>query len=171
LALKPVHRPADTYQMTTNILHDGERHRIDHTTIVSVEGLTYPSPRDVTDRNTIEAALGASGGFGRWEWDITAEVIRWSAQLCCIYGVDPGGQHSFEKFLSFVHPDDRARIQATVQTAYETRQPYSLEHRIVRPDGLIRLLYARGEVIADDAKRPLRMLGTGQDITGYVQEL
>jgi PAS domain S-box-containing protein len=52
-----------------------------------------------------------------------------------------------------------------VQTAYETRQAYALEHRIVRPDGVVRVLHAHGEVIADDAQRPVRMLGTSQDIT------
>ena len=165
-------RPVDTREMMTNIYEDGDRHLIDHTTSVSAgEGRTYASPRDITDRNTIEAAVEASDGVGRWEWDITAGVIRWSAQLCCIYGVESGDQHSFEKFLALVHPDDRARIHETVQTAFRTRQPYSLEHRIVRPDGLIRLLYARGEVIADDAQRPVRMLGTGQDITGHAQKL
>ena len=108
-------------------------------------------------------------GLGSWEWDIATGAIQWSPQLCRIYGVEPGGELSFEEFLALVHPDDRARMQATVQTAYETRQPYALEHRIVRPDGVIRVLRGRGEVISDDAQRPLRMLGTGQDITEHLR--
>jgi diguanylate cyclase (GGDEF)-like protein/PAS domain S-box-containing protein len=114
-------------------------------------------------RQLIEAQ--AVGGFGSWEWDIIAGTIEWSDELCRIYGVAPGGQRSFEEFLAFIHPDDRALMRATVQTAYETRQAYALEHRIVRPDGAIRILRGRGEVITDDAGVPLRMLGTGQDVT------
>jgi diguanylate cyclase (GGDEF)-like protein/PAS domain S-box-containing protein len=105
------------------------------------------------------------GGFGSWEWDIADGTIQWSEEMCRIYGVKPGGERSFEEFLALVHPDDRARMQATVQTAYRTRQPYCLEHRVLRPDGLVRVLTGRGEVVSDDTGRPLRMLGTGQDVT------
>ncbi len=90
---------------------------------------------------------------------------EWSDELCRIYGVKSGEPRSFEDFLSLVHPEDRARAQATVQTAYQTHQPYAFEHRIVRPDGEIRVLQGRGEAITDDGGRLLRMLGTGQDIT------
>lgn len=156
--------------MVINILEDGDPRRIDQTTMAGVgEGPSYASARDITARKTTDAAVEPNAGFGRWEWDITAGVIRWSAQMCRIYGVKPGVQRSFEEFLSLVHPDDRDRMQATVQTAYETRQPYTLEHRIIRPDGVVRLVHARGEVISDDAQRPLRMLGTGQDITAHAQ--
>lgn len=156
--------------MVINILEDGDPRRIDQTTMAGVsKGPSYASARDLTARETPDAAVEPTAGFGRWEWDITAGVIRWSAQMCRIYGVKPGVQRSFEEFLSLVHPDDRDRLQATVQTAYETGQPYTLEHRIIRPDGVVRLVHARGEVISNDAQRPLRMLGTGQDITAHAQ--
>jgi len=107
----------------------------------------------------------AVGGVGSWEWDIRADTIEWSDELCRMYGVQPGRPRSLEEFLGLVHPDDHARAQATVQAAYETLQPYSFEHRIVRPDGAIRVLHGRGEAITDDAGEVIRMLGTGQDIT------
>jgi PAS domain S-box-containing protein len=117
----------------------------------------------VRERPLAEAP--AASAFGSWEWDIAAGTIEWSEELCHIYGIQPGGQLSFEEFLALIHPDDRARMQATVQTAYETWQPFSLQHRIVRPDGVVRVLQGRGQVITDDEGRALRMFGTGQDIT------
>jgi diguanylate cyclase (GGDEF)-like protein/PAS domain S-box-containing protein len=110
-------------------------------------------------------AVQMVGRFGSWEWDIAAGTVEWSEELCRIYGVQAGGRRSLEEFLTLVHPDDRARMQATVQTAYETHRPYSLEHRIVRPDGAIRVLRARGEVVANAGGRASRMLGIGQDVT------
>jgi diguanylate cyclase (GGDEF)-like protein/PAS domain S-box-containing protein len=131
--------------------------------------------RDISARKASEELLEGQrrqlveaqsvGGFGSWEWDIATGTIEWSDELCRIYGVEPGAQLDLEEFLALVHPDDQARMQATVQAAYETRQPYSLEHRVVRGDGVVRVLRGRGEVIADDDGRPLRMLGTSQDIT------
>jgi len=114
-------------------------------------------------RQLVEAQ--SVGGFGSWEWDIGADTIDWSEEMCRIYGVEPGRQRSFQEFLAFLDPDDRARMRATVRTACESRQPYALEHRVVRPDGAIRVVTGRGEVITDDAGRPSRMLGTGQDVT------
>jgi len=123
---------------------------------------------DVTDRVQAQSALEmaqAVAGLGSWEWDIAAGSIAWSATLCRIYGVAPNQRRSFEEFLALVHPGDRARVRSTVEVAYETHQPYEFEHRIVRSDGVVRVLNARGEVSTDDAGRPVRMLGTGQDIT------
>jgi diguanylate cyclase (GGDEF)-like protein/PAS domain S-box-containing protein len=114
-------------------------------------------------RQLVEAQ--SVGGFGSWEWDVSAGTIEWSAELCRIYGLEPGPKRGFEEWLAIGHPDDRAQMQATVQTAYESRQPFALEHRIVRSDGAVRMIHGRGEVISDDAGRPLRMLGTGQDVT------
>ncbi|HEX8156052.1 MAG TPA: PAS domain S-box protein [Solirubrobacteraceae bacterium] len=131
--------------------------------------------RDISARKAAEELLERQrrqlvdaqsvAGFGSWEWDIAAGTIDWSPELCRIYGVEPGVQRSFEEFLAFIHPDDRARVQAVVERAYESHERFAFEHRVVRRDGAIRIHRGRGEVIDDDAGRPLRMLGTGQDIT------
>jgi PAS domain S-box-containing protein len=145
------------------------------TTASTGEGMIYASVSDIktTDGYSVNAFVRErdivetppAGAFGSWEWDIATGAIEWSEELCRIYGIEPGRQLSFDEFLALIHPDDRGRIQATVQTAYETCEPYSLEHRIVRPDGVVRVLLGRGQVIIDDEGRPLRMFGTGQDIT------
>ena len=104
-------------------------------------------------------------GFGSWEWDIAGGTVEWSDEMSRIYGVEPGAPRHLEDFLDLVDPRDRASMRATVQAALESHEAFSVEHRIVRPDGVRRLLHARGEVIADEAGRPARMLGSGQDIT------
>jgi two-component system sensor histidine kinase UhpB len=52
-----------------------------------------------------------------------------------------------------------------VAEAYQNHQPFSFEHRIIRPDGSIRFLYGQGYIILDKLGQPLKMIGTGQDIT------
>jgi PAS domain S-box-containing protein len=104
--------------------------------------------------------------IGSWEWDVPGNSLWWSEELYRIYGVDPARfAASYEGFLALVHPDDRAETEATVRTALDARAPFSFEHRIVRPDGSVRRLHGQGSVVCDAGGRPLRMLGTGQDIT------
>ena len=103
---------------------------------------------------------------GSWEWDIASNAIWWSEELYRIYGVDRRSfTVTYQGFLERLHPDDRADLVAVVTHAVETGEPYQMEHRIVRPDGTIRTLAARGRVLCDASGKPIRMLGTGQDIT------
>jgi PAS domain S-box-containing protein len=101
---------------------------------------------------------------GSWEWDIGSNTVWWSEELYRIYGVPSFGA-TYESFLERLLPEDRETVDATVRRAFDTAEPFVFEHRIVRPDGEIRVLSARGEVVTDAGGRPIRMLGTGQDIT------
>jgi diguanylate cyclase (GGDEF)-like protein/PAS domain S-box-containing protein len=102
---------------------------------------------------------------GSWEWDVAGDKIDWSNELCRIYGLEPGVQHTFETYVKSVHPDDRDRVQAAVHHAFATGAPFSFEHRLIRPDGSERAMQARGEVIVGPDGTPVTMRGTGQDIT------
>jgi signal transduction histidine kinase len=64
-----------------------------------------------------------------------------------------------------VHFGDRARVETIVRRAFEDHLPFAYEHRIIRPDGSVRTLTASGRVVTDESGRPIRMLGTGQDIS------
>ncbi|MDQ3677931.1 MAG: PAS domain S-box protein [Actinomycetota bacterium] len=132
--------------------------------------------RDITERKAAAELLERQrrqlvdaqsvGEFGSWEWDIVENKTEWSDELYRIYGLEPSEEPmTFEGFLRRVHPDDRATVRATVEAACATVEAFSFEHRIVRPDGTVRVHQARGEVIVGEGGVPLRMLGTGQDIT------
>ncbi len=109
--------------------------------------------------------LQRSAQLGVWEWDIVADSITWSDQLYRIYGLDPGAPIRYEDYLERIHPEDRELVAGQVQRAYQTGEPFAFDHRIVRPDGEVRTLHGRGRVLLDDEGRPVRMIGSGQDIT------
>ena len=132
--------------------------------------------QDITPRKKAEEQLARSrelleesqrsGRIGSWEWDIAANAVTWSDELYRVYGLAPGSvQVTYETFLERVHTDDRDLVQVAIEQAFETRQPFSFDHRIVRPDGSVRVLHARGRVITDEDGVPVRMIGSGQDIT------
>jgi PAS domain S-box-containing protein len=107
--------------------------------------------------------------MGDYDWEIASDTNTWSDQLYRIYGYEPGAINpSYERFLSFIHPDDRERIQGIHQRAYATGAPYEMVERIVRPHGEVRYLSSNGQVVTDDNGNPLRMRGTCIDITDRV---
>ncbi|HWH07637.1 MAG TPA: PAS domain S-box protein, partial [Candidatus Thermoplasmatota archaeon] len=62
-----------------------------------------------------------------------------------------------------IHPDDRARVLATVEGAPDGR--FEHEYRIVRPDGSVRWVYDRGFPVHDAQGRVERMVGIAEDVT------
>jgi PAS domain S-box-containing protein len=107
--------------------------------------------------------------MGDYDWEIATDTNTWSDQLFRIYGHEPGAFNpSYEKFLSFIHPDDQERIQGIHQQAYATGEPYEMIERIVRADGEVRYLSSNGQVVTDDTGTPIRMRGTCIDITERV---
>jgi PAS domain S-box-containing protein len=104
--------------------------------------------------------------IGSWEWDLETGTLWWSEELYEVYGVDPAaGPVTFERFLALLHPGDRVMVQQSVQRALQDGRPFAFDHRVVRPDGHMRSLHGRGRVFRDDNGRPVRMVGSGQDIT------
>ena len=136
---------------------------------------TVISLLDITAQKRVEDALRQSRAtlalaqriarLGNWEWDVVADVLTWSEEVYRIYGVDPASVPTHEGFLRAVHPDDRENLIRVVNDALYNMKPYSLDHRIVLPGGTVRTLSSRGEVSFDALGRPLRMVGTTQDVT------
>ena len=103
---------------------------------------------------------------GHWELDVRTGHLTWSDEVFRIYGIDPRRfEGKAETFFSAVHPDDRAAVKAAFESSLGLSRPYSVEHRIVLPDGSIKHVAEQCEHIRDAKGRPLRSMGTVQDIT------
>jgi PAS domain S-box-containing protein len=131
---------------------------------------------DITDRRRAEQEVERSRArlaeaervarFGSWEWDIAENRVVWSDGLYEIYGISPDEfEARYQPGSERVLAEDRERVDVEVRRALETCAPIDLHYRIVRPDGRVRHLHGRAEVIADADGRPLRMTGTVQDVT------
>jgi PAS domain S-box-containing protein len=122
--------------------------------------------RTVEDREKQLEEAQSISHIGSWEWDVPSNRVVWSKELFRIYGLDHGSfKASFEGFLERVHPEDRAHAKQVVEQALVDRKPFTFDHRVIRPDGSIRTVHARGEVLTDEDGRSARMVGTGQDVT------
>ncbi|MBI3610207.1 MAG: PAS domain S-box protein [Nitrospirae bacterium] len=105
--------------------------------------------------------------IGNWNWDIPTNVVTWSDELYRMFGLRPQEiPMTFERFLSYVHPEDRDEVKNVAQKALKDHQPFDHDRRIIWPDGTIRIQNSRGAVELDSAGKPIRVYGTVQDITG-----
>jgi two-component system sensor histidine kinase/response regulator len=104
--------------------------------------------------------------LGSWQWDIATNSVRWSDELYRIFGLPPDMPGStFGKFLTYVHPDDRKITENAIERALQDHDFPDADYRIICPDGTIRTVQCRGEVVVDETGRVTSLWGTLQDIT------
>ena len=108
--------------------------------------------------------------IGSWEWDVASGEVAWSEEMFRIHGIEPEAfPLTFERAMTFVHREDRARIREDVEALFAGRRTDipDVEYRIVLPDGEIRTLHAQSKLSLGPDGTPRRMLGIVQDITEH----
>lgn len=139
--------------------------------------------RDVTEQKKSEQLLLQSqqmmaeaesiGHFGSWELDLSDKLhindnpLRWSDEVYRIFGYEPGTHEvSNDNFFKAVHPDDKVSIQQAIQKALKEKASYSIQHRIIRPDGEIRWVHEEAKLfVKETTGKALKLVGTVLDIT------
>jgi PAS domain S-box-containing protein len=132
--------------------------------------------RDITERKRIDDQLRHTqeqlaeaeqlAQLGSWERDLIDDRVWWSDELYRIFGLTPDrSPPSYQALLDRIHPDDRSRLDRTVQRTLANRGSFRTQIRILRPDKRVRVLQSRGEVLVDPAGRASKIVGTAQDIT------
>lgn len=132
--------------------------------------------RDVTASIQAERALEQNRALleqaqrvahvGSWVADLTRGQIEWTDESRRIFGLAPEEvPQTPEDFYPLVHQDDRPAVREALARVIERDDAYDLEHRIQKPTGEIRWVHGRADVERDPTGRPIRLIGTVQDIT------
>jgi PAS domain S-box-containing protein len=130
---------------------------------------------DVTDRVQVEEKLRRSefalreaqkvAHVGSWQWDRETNRVVWSEEIYRIHGIDPCQPPPDPQNDRHVHPEDIA-IHERIVAASAAGQPYDVDLRIIRPDGEIRYVEARGAPgIFNDRGELVGLFGTVLDVT------
>jgi PAS domain S-box-containing protein len=133
---------------------------------------------DVTHREEMEQVLRESrerlslaldgAELGMWDWKIeTGELVineRWAEMLgYTLEEIDP----HVRVWMSLLHPDDAPAVMEVLDAHFEGRTPvYQTEHRLRTKSGKWKWILDTGKVLLrDEDGKPLRAVGTHQDIT------
>jgi PAS domain S-box-containing protein len=107
-----------------------------------------------------------SSGVGVWNWEIASNLVSADENCSIMFGVPIDGfPPTIEEFATFVHGDDRERVQSQVRASVENLTEYRTEFRIVQPDGAIRFLAAHGKAYCGEYGQPTRLTGVCWDVT------
>ena len=103
---------------------------------------------------------------GSWETNLTSFTVIWSAQTHRIFETDPQHfQPTHEAFLQLVHSEDRAAVDVAFNESLGQTAPGVIEHRVLLADGRVKFVEEHWQVLRDGTGRPVRAVGTCQDIT------
>ena len=100
-----------------------------------------------------------------WEWERETDQLHWGRDPSSLVGSAGGRDTRWSEYLASVHPEDRERYLATVNTAWEQAGTCTNEYRVIRSDGRVAWLSSHGKTLADGAGKVYRMIGVSQDIT------
>jgi|GEM_PF-428400 len=101
-----------------------------------------------------------------WEYDVATQTYTSSDEIFTMYGlpIPENNQTTFEEFLSFVHPDDKEKLQLDISAICQDNY-FNYEHRVVKPTGEIIHVIHFSEVIRNENGLPIAIHGTAKDIT------
>lgn len=104
--------------------------------------------------------------IGRWDMDAASGSLAWSESSYDIFEVDKSeNELTYDYFISAVHPDDRAAVDAAYTNSLKNRTPYEITHRLLMEDGRVKWINEKCNTYYDEQGKPIRSVGTMQDIS------
>ena len=175
-------KTGESYEVDLELAHTGgparwvtarsETRRDAEGRIIGLRG----TAQDITERRRAEEALRESerslkaaqriARLGSWTLDIVNDTLLWSDEIYRMFEIDPTELGaSYETFLGAIHPEDREAVDLAYTDSLKTRTPYSIDHRLLFPDGRVKYVHEECETTYDEKGDPIRSTGTVQDVT------
>jgi PAS domain S-box-containing protein len=116
-----------------------------------------------------EALLAESqriGHIGSWELNLVSNTLTWSDEAYRMFELEPQQfGATYEAFLDNIHPDDREMVNQAYTESVRSKTPYNIVHRLLLRGGNVKYVNEKCETFYSDDGKPIRSLGTMQDIT------
>jgi PAS domain S-box-containing protein len=105
--------------------------------------------------------LSHTGSFG---WNVSSGEIYWSEETYKIFEYDRTAKLTLELVFRRIHPDDRDRVQQTIDRVSGARADFDFEHRLLMPDGSVKYLHVLARAL-ESSSSTLEYLGAVTDVT------
>ncbi|MBK9519276.1 MAG: PAS domain S-box protein [Anaeromyxobacter sp.] len=140
--------------------------------VTEQQRLTRELQLGLAERDERERWLQASqrvARLGHYVFEVRED--RWvsSPMLDEIFGIGPEHPRTTASWLGLVHPDDRADLTDHLSALAAAGSRFDRVYRVGRPGDPPRWVHGLGDLERDEAGRPLRLVGTIQDVTARHQ--
>ncbi len=107
----------------------------------------------------------AAGKLGSWELNLDTGEMHCSDICRQNLGYATGEPVSYEAFQRSIHPLDRSRVAAAIETCLAEHGECDVEYRVSWPSGEPHWVLMRGRAMYDGSGRPRRMAGVSLDVS------
>lgn len=120
-----------------------------------------------SEPNLVYRLAAEGAGIGTWNMDPVTGTIVLCQTMSEMLGL-PAKRHVrlASEWQQDVYPDDLPAVKEALRRAVETKQPFSIEHRMHRRDGSVIWLLTRGTFVEETNGTRQRLIGACLDITG-----
>jgi PAS domain S-box-containing protein len=122
----------------------------------------------LAERNAQLALAGRAALVGSYAYDVSTEEMQISEGYAAIHGLpERTTETALTQWRERVHPEDLGRVEGFRDQIFANRRKeYTLEYRIIRPDGEVRWIERRSSISYGGDGRPERVIGVTIDVTG-----
>ena len=138
----------------------------------------YGAATDIEDRRQTEEELRRSEAklaeaqrvsrTGSFVWNVSTGERFGSKEFFRILGCDRPRSVTFEMVLERAHPEDRARVERTIERSVREGRDLDYEHRLLMPDGSVKYVHVVAHAVRDQADQ-LEFIGAVVDVTATKQ--
>jgi PAS domain S-box-containing protein len=107
----------------------------------------------------------SAGELGLWVRDLEGADLRANPRLRSLFGFGQNDVLRFDDMIGRIHPDDRARVVAELESNQQAGASFEGEFRVVNPDGSERWVIARGRTVDEPSSNGAGRMGVIFDIT------
>ena len=123
--------------------------------------------RGSIDPQTWSSLVQAIARIGSWHWSVESDVLRASPELVRLFDL-PVDAFRMDEWLARIHRDDLEATRAALYRCVSEGVAADARFRVVRSDGSVAHVHARGQRMGGTDGSPLRVIGISQDVTDQV---
>jgi len=140
-------------------------------------GIKMKNAQILSDKELLEININESrlktvqalANIGNWELDLITNELYWSDEIFNLFEIDKNKfEASYEAFLDAIHPDDRDSVNGAYLNSLETKEKYTIKHRLLMKDNRVKYVEEKCESYFDSDGNPVKSVGTVQDISELV---